>query len=113
MVKFDVLFLEDASDFLNKLDFKAREKIIYNIDFSKETNNRELFKKLDEHIWEFRTLYKKTQHRLFAFWDKRNSKKTLVVATHGLIKKTQKTPSVELQRQMNLESDILINIDQY
>jgi hypothetical protein len=37
MVKFDVLFLEDASDFLNKLDFKAREKIIYNIDFSKET----------------------------------------------------------------------------
>ena len=41
-------------------------------------------------IWEFRTLYNKTAYRLFAFWDK--DKETLVIATHGIIKKTQKTP---------------------
>ena len=54
----------------------------------------ELFKKLENsNIWEFRTLYNKTAYRLFAFWDKNDN--TLVVATHGIIKKTQKTPNNE------------------
>ena len=83
---------------------KAREKIIYNIDLSKSTNNKELFKKSDEHIWEFRTLYKKTQYRLLAFWDKRDNKKTLVMATHGFIKKTRKTPLAELKRAHELRN---------
>ena len=47
-------------------------------------------------IWEFRTLYNKTAYRLFAFWDK--DKETLVIATHGIIKKTQKTPSKEIEK---------------
>lgn len=38
----------------------------------------------------------KTAYRLFAFWDK--DKDTLVVATHGVIKKTQKTPSKEIAK---------------
>ena len=57
----------------------------------------ELFKKLDgSNIWEFRTLYNKTYYRLFAFWDKDTN--TLVVATHGIVKKTQKTPSSEIAK---------------
>ena len=47
-------------------------------------------------IWEFRTLYNKTAYRLFAFWDK--DKETLVIATYGIIKKTQKTPSKEIAK---------------
>lgn len=59
--------------------------------------DKELFKKLDNsEIWEFRTLYKGTAYRLFPFWDK--DSETLVVATHGIIKKTQKTPSKEIAR---------------
>lgn len=57
----------------------------------------ELFKKLDNsEIWEFRTLYQGVAYRLFSFWDKESD--TLVVATHGIIKKTQKTPSKEIAR---------------
>ena len=33
---------------------------------------------------------------MLAFWDKRNNQNTLVVATHGFIKKTQKTPKQEI-----------------
>lgn len=59
--------------------------------------NIELFKKLEKsEIWEFRTLYNGIAYRLFAFWD--TEEKTLVVATHGIIKKTQKTPSKEIAK---------------
>ena len=55
-------------------------------------------KKLDENIWEFRTKYMTKQIRLLAFWDKTEKKETLVVATHGFIKKTQKTPKSEIKK---------------
>jgi phage-related protein len=60
--------------------------------------NPELFKKLQFGIWEFRTKYKSKQYRLLAFWDKRKNVKTLVIATNGFIKKTQKTPKSEIER---------------
>lgn len=47
-------------------------------------------------IWEFRTKYSGSIYRIFAFWDTEND--TLVVTTHGIIKKTQKTPSKEIKR---------------
>ena len=57
----------------------------------------ELFKKLgDTEIWEFRTLYNKMAYRLFSFWD--TEKETLVIATHGIVKKTQKTPQKEIAK---------------
>ena len=49
-------------------------------------------------IWEFRTLFNKTQYRVFAFWDKTNSENTLVISTHGIVKKTSKTPESEIQK---------------
>jgi phage-related protein len=38
------------------------------------------------------------QYRLLAFWDKRNKIGTLVIATNGFIKKTKKSPKVEIKR---------------
>ena len=35
---------------------------------------------------------------MLAFWDKSEDITTLVLATHGFIKKTQKTPSREIKR---------------
>lgn len=96
--KFRVIFLEEVKEFLDELEEKSREKIYYNIWKSTQVNDNELFKKLKEEIWEFRTLYNKKQFRLFAFWDKTNNEDTIVVSTHGLIKKTDKTPSVEFER---------------
>jgi hypothetical protein len=59
-VRFSVQFLEEAKVFLDNLDEKAREKIIYNIRKAQVSNDKELFKKLTDEIWEFRTLFNKT-----------------------------------------------------
>jgi phage-related protein len=100
--KFRVDFLEEAKDFLHGLDEKARQKIFYNIWRARSTNDKELFKKLQDEIWEFRTLYKKTYYRLFAFWDKGDKTETVVISTHGLIKKTDKTPKAEIEKAERL-----------
>ena len=52
------------------------------------TVDPELFKKLTDEIWEFRTKYNKNYYRLLAFQDKTDNKETLVVCAHGFIKKT-------------------------
>ena len=100
--KFKVEFLEDALEFLDNLDEKVRDKIIYNITKSRFSNDNELFKKLTSEIWEFRTLFNKTHYRLFAFWDKSNKSNTVVISTHGLIKKTDKTPQRDLDKAESL-----------
>ncbi len=97
-VKFDVLFLEQAIDFVERLDAKSRNKIYYNIDKAKLLNDPKLFKKLEGEIWEFRTKYKGIQYRLFAFWDKTGKTETLVISTHGIIKKVSKVPKTEIDK---------------
>ncbi len=96
--KFRVEFLEEVKMFLDKLDTKTRNKIVYNIWKSRVLNDPELFKKLQDEIWEFRTKYNKTYYRLFAFWDKTDKNDTLVISTHGIIKKTDKISTSEIER---------------
>jgi len=96
--KFEVVFLEEAIEFLDELDEKSREKILYNIDKARYVNDPKLFKKLTILIWEFRTLYQKKQYRILAFWDKEDDLETLVVTTHGFVKKTSKVPKKEIQK---------------
>ena len=82
--------MEEADKFISELDPKTVKKIFYNIDLAEQTNDPELFKKLQNDIWEFRTKYAGLQIRLLAFWDKSNNKETLVIATHGFIKRVTK-----------------------
>ncbi len=96
--KFNVRFLEEASEFIDKLDEKAREKVIYNINKARISNDKELFKKLKDEIWEFRTLFNKSHFRLFAFWDKTEKSNTVVISTHGIVKKSDKTPPSEIEK---------------
>jgi phage-related protein len=98
MNKFEVVFLTEAREFLLQLDEKSRDKIIFNIDKAKVKNDKELFKKLKGEIWEFRTLFNKTHFRIFSFWDKEDKQQTLVLTTHGIIKKTGKTPEKEIEK---------------
>ena len=57
--------------------------------------DKELFKKLENsEIWEFRTLFNGSCYRLFSFWDTKIE--TLIIATHGIVKKSQKTPPKEI-----------------
>jgi len=98
MIKYAIIFLEWAKEFLDSLDDKTRKKVMYNVWKSRDVNDPELFKKLDGNIWEFRTKFLTNQIRLLAFWDKTGKEETLVVATHGFIKKTQKTPKSEIEK---------------
>jgi phage-related protein len=100
--KFRVIFLEEAKEFLDELDEKSSEKLLYNIWKSRTKNDPELFKKLDDEIWEFRTKYAGKQLRLFAFWDKIDKEDTIVISTHGIIKKTSKTPKNEISKAKKL-----------
>ncbi len=99
---FEVLFLDEAFEFLNGLERKHYEKILYNIRKSQIELDRELFKKLSDDIWEFRTFYQGLQYRLLAFWDKSSTTDTLVVSTHGFVKKRSKVPDKEIQKAVNI-----------
>ena len=95
--------------FFGKQTDKVRAKILYNIAKASYTNDPKLFKKLENtDIWEFRTLFDNIQYRLLAFWDKRNGQNTLVIATHGFIKKSQKTPKGEIEHAQSIK-DIYFN----
>lgn len=101
-VKFELVMLEEAQDFVLSLPKPAMKKVLDNVHRVAEgERNAELFKKLEgTDIWEFRTLFNKIHYRLFAFWD--TEEKTLVIATHGIVKKTQKTPGKEIAKAERL-----------
>ena len=100
-----IMLSDEAKAFIRLQPFKAQQKIYYNI-FKVEGGvmDKELFKKLENtEIWELRTLFNGICYRLFAFWD--NEIKALVMVTHGIVKKTQKTPQKEIEKaeRMRLE----------
>uniref|UniRef100_UPI00404B4C5B type II toxin-antitoxin system RelE/ParE family toxin n=1 Tax=Flavobacterium sp. TaxID=239 RepID=UPI00404B4C5B len=103
------MFLEEAFEFLKELDRKHYEKILYNIRKAQTETNPELLKKLSDEIWEFRTLYQGSQYRLLAFWDKSSAIETLVVSTHGFIKKRSKVPENEIQKAIKIREKYLEN----
>ena len=96
--KIQVVLLDEALTFVRSLPLKVQQKITYN--YKKIEHgivDNELFKKLENsEIWEFRTLFNGNCYRLFSFWDTETG--TLIVATHGIVKKTQKTPQKEIAK---------------
>jgi len=99
---FETKFLEEADEFISQLESKIVKKIFYNIDLAEQTNDPKLLKKLQNDIWEFRTKFAGLQIRLLAFWDKTDNKETLVIATHGFIKKVDKVPKNQIDRAVRL-----------
>jgi mRNA-degrading endonuclease RelE of RelBE toxin-antitoxin system len=108
---FEVIILEEAFEFLKKLDKKHSEKILYNIRKAQTEQNPELLKKLKDDIWEFRTLYQGLQYRLLAFWDKTNSNDTFVVSTHAFIKKRSDVPENEILKAKNIREKYFEELD--
>lgn len=96
--KIQVVLLDEALTFVRSLPLKVQQKITYN--YKKIEHgivDKELFKKLENsEIWEFRTLFNGNCYRLFSFWDTETG--TLIVATYGIVKKTQKTPQKEIAK---------------
>lgn len=104
-----VRYLPEARDFLKSIDDDAMEKVLYNVKkIRMGIKDKEIFKKLEgSNIWEFRTLYNGNCYRLLSFWDTRDE--TLIVATHGIMKKTQKTPKKEIAKAETLRKEYFDN----
>ena len=96
---FEVLLSVGAKAFIRSLDIKLQKKIVYNIQKSREVNDTKILKKLTNEIWEFRTI------RLLAFWDPILN--SLIICTHGFIKKTQKTPKSEIKKALEFRKKYL------
>ncbi len=101
-VNFDVELLPEAFTFIKKQDFKVRKKIFQNLNRARQSLDSTLFKKLTNEIWEFRTRYNGVQYRLLAFWDKTSDIETIVFATHGFKKKTDRVGKREIQKAENI-----------
>lgn len=109
MKYFETRFLEEAEKFIAGLDSQIVKKIFYNIDLAEQTNDSKLLKKLQNDIWEFRTQHAGLQIRLLAFWDKTDSKSTLVFVTHGFIKKSDKVPKNEINQALRIKKEYFDN----
>lgn len=102
MLYFQIVLLDQAANFIMSLDEKTAKKLTYNIWRARESLDPRLFKMLTDDIWEFRVRGVFWQVRLLAFWDKTTSGETLVIATHGFIKKTDEIPGNEIERAMKI-----------
>jgi phage-related protein len=93
---FEIEFLQEALEFLDEIPIKAKDKILFNMAMARSKKDPKLFKPLQDGIWYFRTKYFGNHYRIFAFWDKTNKIDTLVIATHGIIKKSDKPEKSEI-----------------
>lgn len=105
MNQIKIILLDRVREFLKSLNPKILRKIYANMQKVQEgVNDKDIFKKLTgTDFWEFRTLYSGKYYRLIAFWDK--TEKSLVVCTHGFIKKVQKTPKSEIDKAISIRRD--------
>ncbi|MCS7036628.1 MAG: type II toxin-antitoxin system RelE/ParE family toxin [Saprospiraceae bacterium] len=106
-----ILLLEEAASFVRSLDKDAQRRVLRVMDRvrSSQVKDPRLFKKLDrEHdIWEFRIRVGNMHYRLLAFWDASTAQDTLVIATHGFIKKTSKIPRKEIEKAYKIKKKYL------
>ena len=103
----EVIFLSQAEEFVDSLEDKARRKFFQAIRKTKERLIGQWFTKLtgSDGIYEFRVDESGKFYRLFAFWDSDNPKETLIVGTHGLVKKSNKTPIEEIRKAERIKRE--------
>lgn len=100
-----VILSNEAEVFVEHQALKAQQKIAYNIrKIESGVMDKDIFKKLENSdIWELRTLFNGICYRLFAFWD--TEIRALVIATHGIVKKTSKTPKKEIEKAESIKRE--------
>jgi len=101
----EIFFYENHFiEFYQKQDEKVKEKIKYVLELIKQVEKvpEKLLKHLTgtEGIYEIRIEYQSNIYRIFCCFDKGN----LVVLFNGFQKKTQKTPSNELEKALKLKN---------
>ena len=95
-----------VEDFLDSLPGKVVQKIAWVLEILEQQGMlpSTYFKKLvNTEIWECRIQQGSNIYRIFCFIDKGS----IIILTHGFIKKTQKTPIDEIKRAEEYRSDYL------
>jgi phage-related protein len=96
-----------VQEFLDSLSSKTAQKVAWVLSLVEDLDvvPSTYFKKLvsTEGIWECRIQLGSNAYRIFCFFDGNS----VVVLTHGLIKKTQKTPQREIERAETYRKDYL------
>jgi phage-related protein len=96
-----------VQEFLDSLSGKAAQKVLWTLSLLEDLEIVPLtyFKKLTgtEGIWECRIQYVSNIYRIFCFFDSHS----VVVLTHGLVKKSQKTPHREIDKAESYRKEFL------
>ena len=100
----DIELLEEASEYFDSLPVKVQAKLFKAFDKTKIGLRGHWFKSIGDDIWEFRERDSQKFYRLLAFWDKTGDTETLIVATHGFNKKTNKTPKSQKDRAIRIRT---------
>ncbi len=89
--------------FLNTLPSRDRQKVTWVLQILEEVEHIpvEYWKKLKpSDIWECRVSFGRSSYRVFGFFDKNN-----IVLTHGILKKTRKTPLREIKKALKYKQE--------
>ena len=93
-----------VEEFLDALPAKVAQKVTWVLQLVEDLDMvpSKYFVKMPgtDNIWECRIKLGSNIYRIFAFWDANK-----VVLTHGFVKKTQRTPDIEITRAENYKKD--------
>lgn len=105
--RIEVELTEEADKFVEQLPLAVRNKFAKAFEKTEAGFQGDWFKKMSstDEIWEFSADGPNHTYRLFAFWDKRGDVETLIICTHGLDKKTQKTPKAEIAKAERIRQE--------
>jgi phage-related protein len=96
-----------VQEFLDSLSGKVAQKVLWTLSLLEDLEivPSIYFKKLTgtDDIWECRIQYSSNIYRIFCFFDSHS----VVVLTHGLVKKSQKTPQREIEKAESYRKDFL------
>ncbi len=101
----------EANKYFENLSPKIKSKFLVSFDKLEAGFKGKWFEHLEDEIWEFRQRDQSKFYRIFAFWDKTQTSETLVIATHGLDKKSNKTPRSEINKAKRIRQNYFREID--
>jgi phage-related protein len=96
-----------VENFLDSLPGKVAQKITWTLEILENQGMlpSTYFKKLkNTEIWECRIQFGSNIYRIFCFFELNS----IIVLTHGFIKKSQKTPQKEIERAIAYKNDYIL-----
>ena len=104
--RFEVYLSPEAQAFYSKLGLKEQRKIDFVIDKIELNFFGDWFKKLtgSDGIWELVIDFRGIFYRFFSFFDTEEPNDPLIIVTHGIKKKTNKTPRKEIEKAEKIKS---------